>query len=110
MTIKFRWLDEPRDFAEDTYDEPPRWPEWLLQRHRGRMLLPSEAAPAVGVPEPENPEDPQPAEPIAVPIESTAYRADTLLIPNVLLRNQPLMSAMQQAAGVVFQLPPRSSR
>lgn len=106
MTIKFRWLDEPRDFAEDTYDEPPRWPEWLLQRHRGRMLLPSEAAPAVGVPEPENPEDPQPAEPIAVPIESTAYRADTLLIPNVLLRNQPLMSAMQQAAGVVFQLPP----
>jgi hypothetical protein len=106
MTIKFRWLDEPPDFAEDTYDEPPRWPEWLLQRHRARMLLPSEAAPAVGVPKPENPEDPQPAEPVAVPIESTVYRVDTLLIPNVLLRNQPLMSAMQQAAGVVFQLPP----
>ncbi|SFR30144.1 Subtilase family protein [Lentzea waywayandensis] len=102
MTIKFRWLDEPPDLSGDTYDEPPRWPEWLLQRHRGRMLLPSEAAPAVGVPD----QPDQPAEPFAVPIESTAYRADTLLIPNVLLRNQPLVSAIQQAAGVVFQLPP----
>ncbi|MCP2241581.1 S8 family peptidase [Lentzea aerocolonigenes] len=106
MTIKFRWLDEPPNLAEDTYDEPPPWPEWLLQRHRGRMLLPSEAAPAVGVPEQENPADPLPAEPFAVPIESTAYRADTLLIPEVLVRDQPLMSAVQQAAGVVFQLPP----
>lgn len=90
MTIRFHWLAEPPDFTEDRYAEPPPWPQQLLQRHRGRVLRPAEAAPSFA----------------GHVVESTAYRGDTLLLPDSLASDEDARTKIGDLIGCTLTPPP----